>query len=83
MKNEKGPEKGPETKKNEINQRCEEVLKYIQNNSSVSRAVLIEELNLSEKQIRIAIERLKASGIIHFEGTGKGGRWVVGQQKND
>ena len=31
------------------------------------------------KQVRIAIDRLKTTGIIHFEGSGKGGHWVVSE----
>ena len=88
-KNEKGPEneleneKGPEkTKKDEINQRCDEIFGFIQNNSSVSRAILMKELNLTEKQIRVAFERLKKIGLIHFEGNGKGGHWVASQLEN-
>ena len=42
----------------------------------------MKELNLTEKQIRVAFERLKKIGFIHFEGNGKGGHWVASQLEN-
>ncbi|MBQ8161834.1 MAG: winged helix-turn-helix transcriptional regulator [Clostridia bacterium] len=74
---EKGPEKGPETKLDEMTVRSEAVLKAIIADRKISRLKLASELNLTEKQVRASIDRLKAEGRIHFEGTGRGGYWVV------
>ena len=73
----KGPEKGPETKSDEMQMRCEAILKAMIADNSISRPKLAEELNLTEKQVRTAIDRLKSDGRIHYEGSGRGGHWVV------
>ena len=73
----KGPEKGPETKEDEMAARSDIILAAIKNNPTASRPTLAKELNLTEKQVRTAIERLKSARIIHYEGIGKNGHWVI------
>lgn len=74
---EKGPEKGPKSKTDEVTERCEAILTMIQQNPTVSRPAIAKKLKLTEKQVRTAIERLKADGTIHYEGFGKSGHWVI------
>lgn len=74
---EKGREKGRETKSSVIEKRMESILALLRKNSDKSIKKMAAELNLSEKQVRTAIDRLKSEGIIHYEGPGKGGRWVI------
>ena len=74
---EKGPEKGPETKSDEMHKRCEAVLQLIRENSKISRPLLARQLGLTEKQVRAAVDRLKAEGKLYYEGVGRGGHWVV------
>ena len=52
-------------------------MRLIKKNPRISRARLASELNLTEKQVRKAIDRLKENGKIHYEGNGRGGRWMV------
>ena len=73
----KGPGKGPETKADEIAIRSVAIMDAIKNNTAVSRSALSKELNLTEKQVRTALNHLKAAGLIHYEGIGKGGHWVI------
>ena len=73
----KGPEKGPETKSDEMHKRCEAVLQLIRENSKISRPLLARQLGLTEKQVRAAVDRLKAEGKLYYEGVGRGGHWVV------
>jgi predicted HTH transcriptional regulator len=76
---EKGPEKRPETKSDEMVVRSEAVLKEIIADRKISRPKLASKLNLTEKQVRAAIDRLKAEGKIRFEGTGRGGHWIISE----
>lgn len=76
----KGPEKGPETKADEIVSRSEAVLGLIKENPMISRQEMAKTLNLSEKQIRISIDRLKKAGIIRYEGSFKSGRWIIDRE---
>ncbi|MCR4598747.1 MAG: HTH domain-containing protein [Acetatifactor sp.] len=73
----KGPKKGPETKNDELALRCDAIIKEIKNNSKISRTVLAKELNITEKQVRTALEYLKNDGRIHYEGSVRGGHWVI------
>ncbi len=52
------------------------VLALIKGNPSVSRAELAKQLNLSERQTRKIIDRLRDNGQLVREG-GKAGRWVI------
>ncbi|MBQ7371959.1 MAG: hypothetical protein IJW67_08800 [Blautia sp.] len=72
-----GPEKGPETKGDEMSARCGAILIEMKENPKVSRPMLMKELNLTEKQVRTAIDHIKVAGKAHYEGTGRGGRWVI------
>lgn len=72
-----GPEKGPENKADEMSARCEAILIEMKENPKVSRPMLMKKLNLTEKQVRTAIDHIKAAGKAHYEGTGRGGHWVI------
>lgn len=74
----KGPEKGPE-KDQKYEQRIESVLSIIKKNPAISRKKLAEQLNISEKQVRLALDALKIRNIIHHEGPNNGGTWVIDQ----
>ena len=73
----KGPEKRPETKTDEMTARCEAVLNAIKRDPKMPRPRLAAELNLTEKQIRAAIEKLRENGTIYYEGSGRNGHWVI------
>ena len=73
---EKGPKKGPE-KDHIFEQRIESVLSMVKENPSISRKKIAERLNISEKQVRLAIDTLKIRNLIHHEGPNNGGTWVI------
>ena len=54
----------------------EKVLELIGDAPSISRAKLSESLNISERQVRKVIERLRNKGILTREG-GNSGRWII------
>ena len=74
---EKSPEKSPETKANEIDARKEAVLSLIMENPSLSKSKIARKLGISDRQVRTVLDYLKAEGKIHYEGTSRGGRWVI------
>ena len=44
---------------------------------AISRPAICEKLHLSDRQVRTAIDFLKANGKIHREEPAKGGKWIV------
>ena len=59
----------------------EMVLSMIRDNPAITRKELSEQLNLTEQQVRIAIENLKTRRVIYREGPNKGGKWVIGSER--
>ena len=37
------------------------------------------KLNLTERQVRIAIDHIKATGKAHYEGPRRGGIWIINE----
>ena len=66
---EKEPKKGAE-KKQDILQRLEE-------NPSITQMKLMEEFNLSRKQIQKIIKDLREDGLIERQGSNRKGMWIV------
>ncbi len=74
---EKGPEKRPHRKTDDIEKRIMQVYELIAINPSISRPEIGQQLNISLKQTRIAVDALKERGIIHREGSARKGLWVI------
>lgn len=72
----KQPRKQPEKQK-EIEARIKAALQLIREDSSVTRFIIMEKLNITEAQARTVIDTLKNRGIIHHEGSNKNGRWII------
>ena len=79
----KGHEKGHETKTSEIEKRAESILALLKADSNISIPRMAGELENSEKQVRLGIDRLRSDGKIHYEGIGRGGHWVIDQREKD
>jgi len=82
---EKGPEKGPEKrpKNNEVAARNKAVLKLIRENPYISRAEIGLKLGITDKQVRLSLERLKRDKQIYREGSNRGGYWIVDNYSKD
>ena len=74
-----GPEKNIKGPENSIGkeEQLDFILNIIRENPFVSRKNLAEQLDISEKQARNALENLKQNKIIYHEGPAKGGKWVI------
>ena len=76
------PEKRPEKrldKQTEIHIRAQKIIELLSEEPSLSRPDMCEKLDLTDRQVRTAIDYLKSIGKIHREGSAKGGRWIVDQ----
>ena len=74
---EKGHEKGHDRKSVEIEQRMEQICLLLKSDPKMSISGISTELGITHKQVRIAIDRLKTTGVIQFAGSGRGGHWIV------
>ena len=75
--NQKITRKHPENIQKNIEERLKAVLDLIHDNPSISRAAMAATLELTEAQIKTAINELKSRDIIYHEGPAKGGKWIV------
>jgi predicted HTH transcriptional regulator len=55
----------------------DKILDLISKNNAISISQLSVETNITRSTIQKHIDNLKSKGIIHREGTGKGGKWVI------
>lgn len=65
----KGAKKGTE--------RRLEILNRMRENPFVTQVKLIEEFNLSRKQIQNIIQYLRLNGLVEREGSNRSGKWIV------
>lgn len=57
----------------------DELLQIIKEVPSISRAALSKKLNISERQVRKIIDRLKEDGVLTQQG-GNSGSWIVNKE---
>lgn len=65
----KGAKKGTE--------RRLEILNRMKENPFVTQVKLMEEFNLSRKQIQNIIQYLRLNGLVEREGSNRSGKWIV------
>ena len=73
---EKGAEVGPKGAKKGI-ERSLEILNRMRENPFVTQVKLMEEFNLSRKQIQNIIQYLRQNGMVDREGSNRSGKWIV------
>ena len=66
---EKEPKKGAERKL--------DILQKLEENSEITQVKLMEEFDLSRKQIQKIIKDLREEGLVERQGSNRNGRWVV------
>ena len=71
----KQPKKLPKT--TDVEDRSEKVLKLIKAYPRLSRNAISEMLDLTLTEVRSAFNLLKENGRAHYEGTSRGGYWVI------
>ena len=65
----KGAKKGTE--------RTLEILNRMRENPFVTQVKLMEEFNLSRKQIQNIMQYLRLNGLVEREGSNRSGKWIV------
>ena len=70
--------KGKE-KIDELTKEQDELLQIVKEVPSISRAALSKKLNISERQVRKIIDRLKEDGVLTRQG-GNSGSWIVNKE---
>lgn len=65
----KGAEKGTERKR--------AILDFLRDDPTMTQAMLMDELNLSRKQVQKDIRELQETGVLEREGSNRNGRWIV------
>lgn len=73
MKSQKGAEKEP--KKGA--ERKQVILDILAENPIITQTQLMEEMNLTRKQVQRDMKELQEEGLLVREGTNRSGRWVV------
>ena len=66
---EKEPKKGAERK--------QAILAILAENPTITQAQLMEEMNLTRKQVQNDMKELQKEGVLVREGTNRRGRWLV------
>ena len=65
----KEPKKGAEKKL--------DILQQLEENPSITQIKLMEEFDLSRKQIQKIIKDLREDGLVERQGSNRNGKWVV------
>lgn len=65
----KGSRKGDERK--------QAMLAILANNPTITQTQIMEEMNLTRKQVQKDMKELQLEGVLVREGTNRNGRWVV------
>ena len=77
---ENSPEKSPEPKLSEkMEKRMELVLNLLRENPAMSRAQMSHTMEITDSQIKTAINKLKERGVIHREGSDTSGQWIINE----
>ncbi|MCH5340738.1 MAG: putative DNA binding domain-containing protein [Acetatifactor sp.] len=73
----KRSQKGAKKEPKKGNERKQAILELLEQNSTMTQIMLMEELNLSRKQVQKDIKELQDDGVLVREGSNRNGRWVV------
>ena len=73
MKSQKGAKKEP--KKGA--ERKQAMLAILAENPTITQTQIMEEMNLTRKQVQKDMKELQLEGVLLREGTNRNGRWVV------
>lgn len=79
---EKQPKKQPENKKmvrksDKIEERLQRVVDILKINPSASRAIIADQLGITEGQVRTVMNKLKDRGVVYRKGSHTNGEWII------
>ena len=73
----KGAEKEPKKGAEKRAERKLDILQKLEENPEITQVKLMEEFDLSRKQIQKIIKDLREEGLVERQGSNRNGRWVV------
>ena len=73
----KGAEKEPKKEPKKGAERKLDILQKLEENPEITQVKLMEEFDLSRKQIQKIIKDLHEEGLVERQGSNRNGRWVV------
>ena len=73
------PQNGPQNEPQNTNSVEDVILQLIRMNKHITREEMASQMEVSLSTVKRAINKLKASGIIEYEGPSKGGYWIIKQ----
>ena len=80
-RSQKGAEKEPKrSRKRELKDGAEirkDILQCMQGNPAITQLKLMEEFELTRKQVQIIIKDLQMNGFVERQGSNRSGKWVV------
>lgn len=74
---EKSQAKSQAKKSDEIEERKESIIGMLRANPTITTPGIAKALGISERKVRTALELLKKDQIVHFERSGRSGKWVI------
>lgn len=77
LSNSEGSRKGAEKEPKKGAERKLDILQKLEENPEITQVKLMEEFDLSRKQIQKIIKDLREEGLVERQGSNRNGRWVV------
>ena len=75
--NQKGAEKEPKRSQKKGAERKLDILQKLEENPEITQIKLMEEFDLSRKQIQKIIKDLREEGLVERQGSNRSGKWIV------
>ena len=72
-----GTEKEPKRSQKRSRKKKLDVLRRMEENPMITQVKLMEEFNLTRKQVQKLIKDLREDGLIERQGSNRSGKWVV------
>ena len=72
-----GSQKGAEKEPKKEAEKKQDILQRLEENPSITQMKLMEEFNLSRKQIQKIIKDLREDGLVERQGFNRNGKWIV------
>nr|WP_256444832.1 helix-turn-helix domain-containing protein [Blautia sp. MSJ-9] len=76
-KESKNNQKGAEKEPKKGAERELDILRRLEENPEITQVKLMEEFDLSRKQIQKIIKDLREEGLVERQGSNRSGRWIV------
>lgn len=73
----KGAEKEPKKAPQKISERKQDILYKLAEDPTITQVKLMEDFELTRKQVQSAIKELQKEGLLEREGSNRNGKWIA------